>query len=830
MSYQLTTLNADALSNDRPEPAYLIKISDIDPAAGGTTNSDWGITNDDIFWSTRQLDSTFESGKWKSGLILRNSIGTVSQGFDPSEGGGAAFLGDINFSISNVARSNNRFDEYLFLNSFYIINREITVYVSINPGDLDNTKTIADCDIKFKGIVNSFKYNHNELKINCRSDDNQRHKNIPMRTISNENTDGGWSDYVIIDKNRDKVLPLIFGELGKFDYAKQQPRSPALGYYVDKNFPQKICYSDTQHIIYDFIQPYVFEPGFDSMYLALPTEDGSVGDPNLKEWTPSPWNMFIEFDRASTGNYAAKGTLYVVAKIPMESIISFDSGNDAKNINDYDLNTFGYVSQSLIPLNDEYGFTMFLPKWAASSETKIRKIYALCKGETIDLGSSYNNYNVRVWITDLNDPLAWESIRIEEMETPGGSFDNMSDTPSDPEWDESFTIDNAFNTLGELFTDVSGEIGRILYFWIENPSGISGALVPEMRVYEFKLRVDYTTNFSDQTFYAHVKGAQATTSDITGSAGDFIEAPDYIIHYIESVILGIASSKIDISTTSIREDWKMAKQLIERENSRDIMGNIAKQSHIIYQVGYDGKSKVKTLSPETEVTTISESNIKMSKIGNDAQTTAIIEEITTEDIYVNFSLSYDWDIAKGQYLRNIYVRNDGSIAIPNITTNITTDNGYSEDIGTIYTTACQEAIENYQINTTYELECDWIHDDDTAIYLMREIIQYFTQYKRVFEFETKTILGNFEDSGGNKIALEVGDQVKIDDDLLPSGIRNDDKFIIFDITDDYNNGKQTIKAIQLPEISEGDADGRVVRGSTRAWRGSQRAWRGSGKN
>jgi len=173
MAINITTLNNDAITFKREQVAFLITIESIDPDGGATTDSDWGITSDTIYWSTQKINSAFDSGKWTENIIAKDGLGDINLGFDHSKGGTVGYLGDFSFDIINYPRdsgTNYRFDEYLYANGFYIVNRVVKVYVTTDYTALDGTKTLSDCNLLWSGKVDSFDIDYNIMSCSSSSE------------------------------------------------------------------------------------------------------------------------------------------------------------------------------------------------------------------------------------------------------------------------------------------------------------------------------------------------------------------------------------------------------------------------------------------------------------------------------------------------------------------------------------------------------------------------------------------------------------------------------------------------------------------------------------
>jgi len=277
------------------------------------------------------------------------------------------------------------------------------------------------------------------------------------------------------------------------------------------------------------------------------------------------------------------------------------------------------------------------------------------------------------------------------------------------------------------------------------------------------LHAEFYLDFNQTNIYSKANGR-------IDSGGSLIENPQDIITNIYNTELGVASALISDGTTS-RSSWNMARSIFEQENSADIIKSLCRDSACINFVRYNSQERIVDIEEkESADMTIDNSNI----IIKNKNTTFKIDKTPLDELYTDFFIKYRKNYETGKYVTNKYVN--------------TSSNNFDSE-GSDYQTICSNAESKYNIdnNKQFIYEADWIFEEATAEKLCKWFVNWFTERKLLVEFEMML----------DGIALEIGDQIKIDHALLPSNINNESKFIIYKIRHNPNSDIIKIYAREL---------------------------------
>jgi len=739
-----------ALAKDTYTICYVVKIT----TSGSATDTYWGLSSGVFYWSTKPLGF----GSYETDILQTGSFSNVTRNIDIRQGGTIGKINNFSFSIVNIPRNSEAFQEFLIDEGIYLENRKIEFYVI---PDYATASALTDGIPLFTGIIRDFSYNYESFTFQCQDDSTTRHRELLFDKIDT-NT---FADYVIPKGNIDKFVPLVFGEMGingNGGYAK--------GFLIDKrpydgaNFGQIIICSDLSFACKSIENAFVFEEIYEGDYAGIPTEEAA---PDIKEYNALTSETGIIFNNTSTDNYMQIGSLYVkyIAN-PASNEINETKANDEGKAYDNDTSTYAYIDSFVSASNPESYYLKFrLPLYKSGGETTIKKIYLIAKISVtgaLPTGASVGQINVSIYYDD-----EISSTTVLLLTNPNTSFNNIDG--ADTEVDINLTpAVGVFDTLNTFFNN--GDRGRLLAVK-STLSGTTGATQPQCNVYEFGYRIEYIKNFDDADVYFHIKGLKDDVSGTyTGVSVALVEEPDFIIHFIEGELLDIDSSKINISTTTIRTDWKMAFQLLDPDKSYslNIIKDICKQSHLCLYNDYQGKDKLVDLAPAgSTAKTITDSNIRAQN-GKPVMRPGLTP---VDDIYNGFFIRYNYDIARDRYLSTAFVKNTGTLAAAVI--EISEDLADEWDAGeeASYKGKCEDSIENYQLYRTLYFDADKIQDPATIAELMKLFIDFYTQRQPLLEWETPSI---------DLIDIELGDQLRINTDYTGGGSA-DDRFFVYGI-------------------------------------------------
>jgi len=742
-----------ALAANSYKVGYYIEVE----SSSSSTYKNWGLSSGTFKWAT--FESTINNITWV--LAKEKPVSNFAWSVDISEGGNVAQKNQVTITINNVEDSSGKtFVEYLEDNSIYIINRSVTIYKFVWTGS-DPTST-SDGIQFFTGIVKEERVSEDRTKcyIICEDDSDTRHNVIADGVI--DTNVSGWSSYVIPEDSKEQTMPVAFGDLTRLDI-EYGPLCPAKGILVDlmqkksgASTGQKVISSDPAYNYKEITDGYIWIEGV-GKFIKLPTETSS---PDLREWAAMTNEGGIIFSENSGGEsfpkYACAGGVYLVMYVELatealDNPTYSGDANDSEKCIDRDLTSKGYISS--FAGNAIKWFIFNLPQYGFSTEAKAQKVYFLGK---VNTGGSSIPSSGQVHACFANSdyfPSMGYGYEVVILNTSDNSFDNL-DTMADDEFDKEIPIYSAgafdFRNLNTLFMHPDGDRGR--YFGVASYCDYPDTM-PQVDLYEVKFRIEFTQNMETSEFYFTLKGLKDDGSGTyTGTASALIEKPDQVIAAIEGEILGVASGNIGIGTTSVRNSWSIAKQLIEPVNSIDVIKNICYQTGMIYFIDHESKSQVKTLEKTSaSVNTWTIADVR-PRTGNKFKGFYFRKWKTPiEEIYNGYIVKYCYNQAKDRYMKIAYCKNTGTIASPTISDNMSLSSGVK--------TLCSNSITNYNCYRVLEVECDWITEDATAKAFLEWAIIFFCQRVWHIEFETPNL---------NRMAYELGDEFIYNDDIFSS--------------------------------------------------------------
>jgi len=385
-------------------------------------------------------------------------------------------------------------------------------------------------------------------------------------------------------------------------------------------------------------------------------------------------------------------------------------------------------------------------------------------------------------VGDSNTPVIWDFTANKDAH---GIADDQGDQ------NDSWTIEEINSYLWGLKCDAdsSAQIKNIYLSLIELP--ILGTVTTYERVRRKRRGLRRVETLSEFTKVDRVcSNAYGTNFEswIDADArnngyneGNLIEHGAYQIESILRDELGLTSSEINYqsfddvgnTTDGHRKDWKFACVIDEETNSLEVIKKFCQQAGIVYFQNYENKEKVAPLKKQTAVktidrTTIQEGPIKVrfSELGN---------------VFNEFYLNYDKLWVTDNYRKTLYVTGSS---------NNLSSNARSGTPNT-YTGLCSDSQSKYNITRRLIIDCEAINDDATAELLIKWLAEWHCYRKHIVPFES---------AGLEHIDLELGDQIKIDHTLLPTGVSNDDSFFIYEVSPNLDNDRIKFECMQMPEL------------------------------
>lgn len=566
--------------------------TDFGVVAGTPSDFNLSYNESPSFWSGDVVD-----------MIVKSGMSRVSQSIPIEKGGGIGIVSDFNLSLVNDDRDavNGRLSDLIeTVEEVPLYHRDIKIYFALNTS---GASTIADTLLLWQGRIHETGFDLSEYRIRARSGSFTRYRPLLENIVENSNS--GWSDFVIPEENQDKPIPIVYGDMNK-----------ARGYYVDKRSRttdfttgQTVIFSDGAYACKNGKNVYVFQEGFSGFeYIQLPTE---ATTPDLLEYSWNSNESLIEFDLSSDNDSAQEGLLYLVVVAVLVAngdptvINAGVSGSrtvsDPQNVYDNDFTTVGgfngWTGDSP-NLGEELYVIYRLPKYSLSGDNDVEKIYIIGKfissGPFPDASSNFD-----LLLTDNTDTLVGAK-EIFGSTSIAEKFDNITSGSSDAETDLEYSPIPAYITgVNSFFSTGSSGRGVALRSFNDDDSGSQ----PSIDVYECRLRMEFTLAMEDAEFYADIDGVEDDGSGtITGSANILLQQPQHIIRHIEEVFLGATMKETDslFNTGTVDVDkgryyWIFANQVLKNTSTKDLINDICKQSFITVFDDYQSSVKAKSL-------------------------------------------------------------------------------------------------------------------------------------------------------------------------------------------------------------------------------------------
>lgn len=233
-----------------------------------------------------------------------------------------------------------------------------------------------------------------------------------------------------------------------------------------------------------------------------------------------------------------------------------------------------------------------------------------------------------------------------------------------------------------------------------------------------------------------------------------------------------------------REAWKIARQYLEKQNTREIFRDIAREFGFAYFQRYNGKETVCRIDALGAPAVIDESSILVK--GN--ETTFKVRRTKFQDVKNEFVLKYRQNYATGEYENQLYVLRPDQGSFSADYTNLASQ-------GQEYWTKCHSAYSTYGIVNRWTLEAKHIRDATTAELALKFYIDWLTRRPFICEF----------DAALDQVGLELMQCVKISHRLLPNDLDGDvsgaNLWRLIDMEFDANLDEMHLKFLDVGKYS-----------------------------
>lgn len=724
----------------------------------------------ELLWATRDITVTgWEGGsasKSFAGDVLKEGrLGTIHQSVDIEEGGNIAKVSGLTFKVINPEyNGTDRFDQNFTDN---LENRIVEFYLVFWTG---SNPAWSDILLLHRFVVDDVHYDHDEYKIKVKDAGFKRHKVIPDLAIIED-------DYARCPEgNLNKIAPLLFGSLyGGTLYLNTFQAVPVFN--INKDKPEYMISQNKCDTIIDT-----------HMYLFFEEVNRWVqffGSSNFSETYGPPSKIAFPLGEVIKGNLYSQ--LEKQASRTNPTSLNFANAVDNSDSTGVTLTggqklfLFAPIPSQLSGIVNE-GSNLILQAyvWSITGDGIILRYY------NPEYNDGVGAYSTGETFTSPNG-----GQLLYEFGADKSAHGRYPD-PEDPKYDKlrPWNVDEiaAYEWGLEVKAGATVEL-RNIYVLLQNLV-LKGKF--HVRPSRGIRRRTGLRNYIDrlenvEAYCASVHGAEfgawidQDSRDNGYNSGNLVQDGAFIIESILRDELDLVSSKIDYEsfddvgndTDGDRKDWKFAKIINEAEDSINIIGQFCKQAGLIYFQNYENKEKVVALKKRTAGKTIDRTTIQQGIIN--------VRFSHLNQIYNEFYLNYNKHPGNNNFAKTLFI----TASDHNLSSN--TRSGTPNT----FTGLCSDSQDKYLKTNRLTLDCDWIRDDATAELLIKWLAEWLCYRKYIVEFKT---------DGLDHIDLELGDQVKIDHMLLPTGVSNDDSFLLYDISDDLNNDRMKFRFMQVPDL------------------------------
>jgi hypothetical protein len=175
-----------------------------------------------------------------------------------------------------------------------------------------------------------------------------------------------------------------------------------------------------------------------------------------------------------------------------------------------------------------------------------------------------------------------------------------------------------------------------------------------------------------------------------------------------------------------RTSWKFAREILDRENSIDLLSQLAYEGCFGYFVNGSGQEDLGRIDPQATSTLLDITNCICTSSGDSSFS---IMKTQIKDIKTSFILKYKKNYATDEYDKTLYVNTPDATAYSASYTNLTSD-------AETYWNKCSAAYVTFRVNNVWEYEAQWIRDDATAELFIKFMIDRLSRRAYLIEHET----------------------------------------------------------------------------------------------
>ena len=696
-------------------------------------------------------------------------IGQIDYSIDLSEGGGVAAVTTFDFSIANPAGGTTLYSDTLFDASKVFENATIEIrliFANVASPTWANGLQI------YKGFVETVSWDWQEIYFFCVDSWRKRHKEIPVKTL-HKSTSGDLQ--YLPEENDGKPVPIVYGQFAV---------SPIHFTGVACDVDNWTVYSGYR----DYIKGYMaINRQFD--HYAYVFAGHTLAFPTLAArpaWDSLP-RLFSGYSGDCPGGIALSNVT------DGDEDTAFGDGTYYARENCMVRDRAPSIRR-IVPIVRDLGCTT--PADALLCVNEDETDYT-----TINSTNQFNTWELPItWCKELEGNKVWRlraCIKVDELHLC--TDDQLQITFGQYDVDGAVIDGTYFTHLMEGTEFASADTIDLMNIWESPPTS---AMKIDNDCSSFHIGINYVVVDADDGAYFLVKNLYMQMSDAlyVSDKPKLPEAPKEIyacadgynygswitdggrtnpfangecITSAPGIIEGILRNQLELTSTEIdtvafdaemtrlwyadSREVKLAKQILDREDSLDIIAKICYESAMGYYQDWQAKESVFRLTPIGTPVAISNTTIATQ----DGKYKFKIDRTPIDNLYCNFKLKYRKNPATDNYDKSLFVDHASADAWSATYSNMPT-------APQTYWDKCVLCHTTYGIDKTWDYEADWIRDDDTAERFLEFMIDWLTVRHYLVDFE------GFLDH----IDLELGDQRKINHALLPSGINNSEHFLL----------------------------------------------------
>jgi len=695
---------------------------------------------------------------YAGGRIKANGLGSITQSVDISSGGGAARVSDFEFELLNQ-------DEF-FQAAFDAIdfeNQPVSLHICFD--DPDNTlfasggyrPSITNALPLFNGVIKEIEWAYETVKFRCIDHHMAVHRELPSRALTRE-------DFPNLPEGLiGQPVPIQYGDMGGMGEQLHKRLVAYMGYpgyYHPGDFTRTYCLGkchneNEENLLLIAGHPIHQIRRFPAYALESP----------MVQYDDSCEGYYVLVAEGRSQLFEEGLTLVPILSVNethdsyiIPIVNGLDESGNEKNAVDEDPANWTVINSQY---GAEYIFREIDNCDFIRGALTIQYVHQGINSSPLRLAILY-----RGAVTGYLYVSSGSHIVVLAIRRDGGSI-----------------------VFGPTqFADEDFSFGKVsLRFYLESPQH------GEWWFRNLFIRLERKTTVGD-TVLSAIAGRKCGESGSWGASrgittGTLIENPAHIVESLLRDELGqqtaqIRTASFDNIAGTYRAGWLFAGGMHEVKTSFEWIGGICREAGLIYSMDYQGKHCLNAIRNSTATITIDQGGIQ-AELSGEFKTSFRIKQRLLNEVYNEFYLHYKRNYATDKCEGLIFVKDP---QIENYNPDLTNLINLPPGTAQTYWEKCRSIYQRYAGHRQrLEWECDWIRDEDTANWLIKWLINYFTY--RPLVVSLKTFL--------NSLDVELGDYRQLDHPLLPDS-RGTANFLVTLIRIDPKSDSIELELQEMP--------------------------------